>query len=54
MEIRPIEKEFYIFPLLVIVKVKNTLTKQARATFDYDWDDFYQIKIGWLWWKKTF
>ena len=54
MEIGPTEKEFYIFPLLSVVMVHNTLTKEARVMFDYDWEDYYQIKIGWLWWNKTF
>ena len=54
MEIKPTEKEFYIFPLLSVVRINNPLTKEARITFDYDWDDYYQIKIGWLWWNKTF
>lgn len=54
MEIRPVNKSFYILPLFKVIKVKNTLTKEARILFNYDWDDYYQIKIGWFNWSKTF
>lgn len=54
MIIRPTEINFYILPLFQVTKFKNTLTKEAKETFNYNWKDYYQITIGWLWWNKTF
>ena len=50
MEIRPNEYPFYILPFITIVKVKNTLTKEAQITFNYKWDKYYYIEFGWLEW----
>ncbi len=51
MVIQPIEKEFYIFPYIKIIKVINPLTSQAKKDFDYEWENFYMIEIG-IWMFK--
>lgn len=54
MEIEPSKSTFYVLPTFAIIKVKNTLTKESQKTFDYEWDDFYYIKFGWLKWTYKY
>ncbi len=51
MEISPKEKRFNILPLLMITKYINPLTEEARKTFEYSWESYYTVTIGWLWWR---
>lgn len=51
MTIEPTEKEYFIIPTLSITKFENPLTKEARRSFDYEWEDFYLIYISWWKWK---
>lgn len=51
MNIKPIRKRFIILLYINIVKVINPLSKSARITFDYDWDNYYSLEFGWLLWE---
>lgn len=51
-EIEPIRKRFHILPIISVVKHTNPLSEEARKTFDYNWEKFYTIEIGWLWWDN--
>lgn len=48
MEITPNIKTFHIIPFICLISYKNPLTKYSQKSFDYEWNDFYAIKIGWL------
>ena len=47
-------KTFNIFPVFSISKVTNTLTKDAREQFNVNWDHYYTVTIGWLFWTINF
>jgi hypothetical protein len=53
MEIRPYRTQFHILPVLTIIKNKNTLSEQAKITFNSNWNVYYEVNFGWLWWSKT-
>ena len=46
------ESIFQILPTITFIKYKNTLTKEAKKTFNVNWDKFYCIRFGWLFWEK--
>lgn len=50
MEIEPRKNKFSIFPVLVITKTINPLTKESQELFDYDWNDYYSVEFGWGKW----
>ena len=44
-------KTFHILPVISVTKNTNTLSKEAKKSFDCDWNYYYIIKIGWLFWE---
>lgn len=48
MTIEPVETRFSLLPYIDVIKVSNPLSKSARKSFDYDWDDYYTISFGWF------
>lgn len=47
-------KTFDILPVFSISRVTNTLTKEARKSFDVNWNHYYVISMGWLFWTINF
>lgn len=54
MTIQPKIKEFYLLPTIAVNKYINTLTKESKKAFNYNWDNYYIIKIGILFWAFEF
>lgn len=52
MRLDPIEKHFHILPVLSITKHINPLTEQSKIVFKSNWDYYYTLKIGWLFWSN--
>lgn len=50
--INPKRKVFTLLPTFNIVKYINPLSKAAKKTFDCDWNYYYRIEIGWLFWNN--
>lgn len=45
---------FYILPFIAILKIENTLTKEAKNTFNIKWGTYYEISFGWIFWDKSY
>jgi len=47
-------KVLHLFPVLSVTKVTNPLSRRARKSLDVDWNHYYDLKIGFLFWEKQF
>lgn len=44
---------FFVFPAIIFTKCTNTLTKEAKKTFNCEWDKYYTVTFAWLFWAYT-
>ena len=43
-----------VLPIISIAKYENPLSKEARKSFDNDYEYYWQITVGWILWGVTF
>lgn len=47
-------KVFHVLPVMSFIKIVNPLTIEAKETFRSNWNYYYTVKLGWLFWEINF